>query len=492
MRSRCATSKRSRASAGAPGFKKWLATMPRSVFLTAVLEDLPVESNRVDLDPDVRDERGTPVPRITRRQHANDLAMHAWFRKKLLQIAAGTGAEERWTVERPGETTIDEAHSMPGGFAALGTCRMGENPESSVVDRRCRAHDVPNLWVVDGSTFPTAGGYAPGLTILANAYRAAAHPDRGGEALVTELSRRRFLLTSLLGSSTLAGLGRLGSVRPVAAEEVPEELVTGVDRETVVALMSRIIPKGGEGDSPGALEANCVGFLAALLADVENPFRDVYRIGLEGVAAVCDVRFGKSFVELAAKTQDEVLRLIEAGDAEGWPSEGVGPADFFEALRTPHDLGLPRRSKIRREPALQRMAGRRISGARTPKGRSSEAALRGGGDPPDLGILATDRGAARRPACHRLCGNDDSGEAEDTVVALDARRVATRDTARVRLYGEHVAGDECRREWTPSADRANRRRRSLRGWSALESGTWPTGCSQHKTSQSACATGEDG
>lgn len=151
---------------------------------------------------------------------------------------------------------------------------------------------------------------------------------------MTELSRRRFLLTSLLGSSTLAGLGRLGSVRPVAAEAVPEELVTGVDRETVVALMSRIIPKGGEGDSPGALEANCVGFLAALLADVENPFRDVYRTGLEGVAAVCDVRFAKSFVELAAKTQDEVLRLIEAGDAEGWPSEGVGPADFFEALRT--------------------------------------------------------------------------------------------------------------------------------------------------------------
>lgn len=157
------------------GFKKWLATMPRSVFLTAVLEDLPVESNRVDLDPDVRDERGMPVPRITRRQHANDLAMHAWFREKLLQIATRTGAEERWTVERPGETTIDEAHSMPGGFAALGTCRMGEDPESSVVDRRCHAHDVPNLWVVDGSTFPTAGGYAPGLTILANAYRAAAH-----------------------------------------------------------------------------------------------------------------------------------------------------------------------------------------------------------------------------------------------------------------------------------------------------------------------------
>lgn len=157
------------------GFRKWLSTMPRSVFVTAVLEDLPLESNRVDVDPDVKDERGIPVPRITRRQHPNDLAMHAWFGKKLLELAAATGGSERWTVDRPGETTIDESHPMPGGHAMLGTCRMGDDPESSVVDRWCRAHDVPNLRIVDGSTFPTAGGYPPTLTILANAYRVAAH-----------------------------------------------------------------------------------------------------------------------------------------------------------------------------------------------------------------------------------------------------------------------------------------------------------------------------
>jgi choline dehydrogenase-like flavoprotein len=52
---------------------------------------------------------------------------------------------------------------------------MGKEPESSVLDPWCRAHDVPNLWVVDGSCFPTSGGYNPTLTILANAYRVADH-----------------------------------------------------------------------------------------------------------------------------------------------------------------------------------------------------------------------------------------------------------------------------------------------------------------------------
>jgi choline dehydrogenase-like flavoprotein len=50
---------------------------------------------------------------------------------------------------------------------------MGDDPERSVIDRWCRSHDVANLWIVDGSVFPTAGGYNPTLTILANAYRVA-------------------------------------------------------------------------------------------------------------------------------------------------------------------------------------------------------------------------------------------------------------------------------------------------------------------------------
>jgi choline dehydrogenase-like flavoprotein len=64
---------------------------------------------------------------------------------------------------------------MPGSIHVMGTCRMGDDPKASVLDRWCRTHDVKNLWVVDGSCFPTPGGYDPTLTILANAYRVADH-----------------------------------------------------------------------------------------------------------------------------------------------------------------------------------------------------------------------------------------------------------------------------------------------------------------------------
>ena len=62
---------------------------------------------------------------------------------------------------------------MKGSSHLHGTCRMGDDPARSVVNRWCRSHDVPNLWMVDASVFPTSGGYNPTLTILANAYRVA-------------------------------------------------------------------------------------------------------------------------------------------------------------------------------------------------------------------------------------------------------------------------------------------------------------------------------
>jgi len=55
----------------------------------------------------------------------------------------------------------------------MGTCRMGNDPKKSVVDKNHRAHDVPNLFIVDGSSFVTSGRNQPTCTIQALAYRAA-------------------------------------------------------------------------------------------------------------------------------------------------------------------------------------------------------------------------------------------------------------------------------------------------------------------------------
>ena len=62
-----------------------------------------------------------------------------------------------------------------GSGHMLGTCRMGNDPDTSVLNRWCQTHEVDNLWVVDVSFFPTSGGYNPTLTIFANAYRVAAY-----------------------------------------------------------------------------------------------------------------------------------------------------------------------------------------------------------------------------------------------------------------------------------------------------------------------------
>jgi choline dehydrogenase-like flavoprotein len=154
-------------------FKDYLRKFPRTIGLAAVLEDLPMEVNTVDLDPTVKDRHGLPAPRITHRQHANDFAMNRWFTERMMAVADAAGAIEKWDAEFYSLRT--ERSAMKGFMHFHGTCRMGDDPAKSVVDRWCRSHDVQNLWIVDGSPFPTAGGYNPTLTILANAYRVADH-----------------------------------------------------------------------------------------------------------------------------------------------------------------------------------------------------------------------------------------------------------------------------------------------------------------------------
>jgi choline dehydrogenase-like flavoprotein len=158
------------------GFKDYLRRFPRTVGLVSILEDLPMAENRIDLDPEVKDRHGLPVPRITHRQHPNDLAMLGWYEARMLELAEAAGASEKWAPRLAGLTGLDDRNAMKGSGAHFhGTCRMGDDPDASVVDRWCRSHEVPNLWVVDGSVFPTSGGYNPTLTILTNAYRVADH-----------------------------------------------------------------------------------------------------------------------------------------------------------------------------------------------------------------------------------------------------------------------------------------------------------------------------
>lgn len=133
-----------------------------------------MSSSQVDLDPQTKDGFGLYVPRVTKKQHPNDVLMHRYFQQKLTELAQAAGAEKTLVLDVPGATIGDDMHQK-GSTHNHGTCRMGNDPKSSVVNKWCQSHEVPNLWITDASVFPTSGGYNPTLTILANAYRVADH-----------------------------------------------------------------------------------------------------------------------------------------------------------------------------------------------------------------------------------------------------------------------------------------------------------------------------
>ncbi len=149
------------------GYKKALREEAnRKMIISSFITQLPVETNRVDLDPDVKDEWGLPAMRITTTSHPDDIKNMEFFTAKSVEILQAAGATKVWA---------DGVHDSRGGPHSRGTCRMGNDPKSSVVDKYHRAHDVPNLYVVDGSSFVTGGRNHPTMTIQALAFRAADH-----------------------------------------------------------------------------------------------------------------------------------------------------------------------------------------------------------------------------------------------------------------------------------------------------------------------------
>ncbi len=126
-------------------------------------EDMPQESNRVTLNRDVTDQFGMPVPNVHFDDHRNDLAMR--------EHAFGAGESIYDAVDA---TRTFRVPPYPASHN-LGTTRMSVRPADGVVNEFGRAHDVPNLFVSDGSVMTTGGAANPTLTIVALALRQADH-----------------------------------------------------------------------------------------------------------------------------------------------------------------------------------------------------------------------------------------------------------------------------------------------------------------------------
>jgi gluconate 2-dehydrogenase alpha chain len=133
--------------------------------MVAQTENLPYADQTIDLDPNVRDQWGLPAPRLTYDwRRPNELARVEFMMRKMEELGRAMGAAHVWRAPLgPG---------APGAHHEGGT-RMGSDPKASVVNRYGQSWDIPNLFMIGSSTFPSMSGHNPTLTIQALAYMSA-------------------------------------------------------------------------------------------------------------------------------------------------------------------------------------------------------------------------------------------------------------------------------------------------------------------------------
>ncbi len=201
---------------GLPFEERWgtglhqLSSYAGKAFLwSATVDDLPEESNRVILDDELTDSSGLPAPRIQFRYSEDTLRNIEFQYDRMVEAHEAAGAAH-----------IFRGPIVPSGHL-LGTARMGDDPQRSVVDGYGRCHDVPNLFIVDGSVMVTGGAVNPTATIAA--FALAGRASSGGNRRPACGGR---------GMTALAlETHEVGRLRAVAAVLVP-----------------------GDGDAPAALD----------------------------------------------------------------------------------------------------------------------------------------------------------------------------------------------------------------------------------------------
>ena len=135
-------------------------TFPHQAGLTAIIDDLPEETNRVELSNEKTDSNGIAAAKVTYSLSENSKKLVEHAKQKIEEALGAAGAKS-------------VSHIIANGSHLMGTARMGKDPKRSVVNSNNQAHEVKNLFIVDGSSFTTAAGVNPTSTILALALRAA-------------------------------------------------------------------------------------------------------------------------------------------------------------------------------------------------------------------------------------------------------------------------------------------------------------------------------
>jgi len=139
----------------------------RVLHVRGPVQDIPSPEGRVTVDRSVRDRCGVPVARLSGTTHPATVDAAELMRERGEAWLRASGCHTVWST-RPGLVLSGKQHQA-------GTCRMGDDPRTSVTDRWGRVHGHDRLFVVDGSLHVTNGGFNPVLTIMALAFRSAEH-----------------------------------------------------------------------------------------------------------------------------------------------------------------------------------------------------------------------------------------------------------------------------------------------------------------------------
>lgn len=157
------------------GMRAW---HKRTIIVMGPTQQIPTAEGRVTLDPVVRDKWGLPVVRLSGNVHPETFAIGEVQAKRAQAWLKEAGAIR---------TALMAGHpqTVSAGQHQAGTCRMGNDPHGSVVNKFCQIHDVDNVFVIDSSVHVTNGGFNPALTIMAVAFYAS-------EALVRNWKGTRY------------------------------------------------------------------------------------------------------------------------------------------------------------------------------------------------------------------------------------------------------------------------------------------------------------
>ncbi len=141
------------------------AKFGRTALWAIIGEDLPEETNRVEIDPDLVDSDGIPAPKVIYKTSENSTRMLEFHSARAAESLDAAGAVSTSVMPQMRES----------GWHLLGTARLGSDPKASVLDQYGRSHDIPNLYVWDLSSFPTGAGANPTATLMAVVHRQATH-----------------------------------------------------------------------------------------------------------------------------------------------------------------------------------------------------------------------------------------------------------------------------------------------------------------------------